>query len=222
MKAAIRAGTPPSGDNIRCMAAPTKTETLTGEFKLHAILLGGALAVMWILEIADLLIFGGGLDAYGIRPRSIEGLSGILLAPFLHGGFIHLAGNSIPFLIFGSLVLFHEIKDFVVTSALAILVGGLGAWLLGGAGTVHIGASGLVFGYFGYLLLRGYFRRSIGAIILSLVLAVSYGWMLFGLLPFQSGAISWQGHLFGFLGGALSAYLLRGPDAAPKRGSRAV
>jgi membrane associated rhomboid family serine protease len=186
------------------MAAPTKTETLTGEFKLHAILLGGALAVMWILEIADLLIFGGGLDAYGIRPRSIEGLSGILLAPFLHGGFIHLAGNSIPFLIFGSLVLFHEIKDFVVTSALAILVGGLGAWLLGGAGTVHIGASG------------------IGAIILSLVLAVSYGWMLFGLLPFQSGAISWQGHLFGFLGGALSAYLLRGPDAAPKRGSRAV
>ncbi|MBA2691426.1 MAG: rhomboid family intramembrane serine protease [Rubrobacter sp.] len=194
-----------------------RTETLSGEIKLHAAVLGGALAVMWLLEIADLLVFGGGLDAYGIRPRSVEGLSGILLAPFLHGGFIHLAGNSIPFLVFGSLVLFHEIKDFLVATALAVLVGGLGAWLLGGSETVHIGASGLVFGYFGYLLLRGYFRRSVGAIALSVILAVSYGWMLFGVLPFQPGAVSWQGHLFGFLGGALSAYLLRRPNVAPHR-----
>ncbi len=193
-----------------------KMESLTGELKLHAALLCGTLAVMWILEIADLLIFGGGLDAYGIQPRTLEGLFGILFAPFLHGGFVHLAGNSIPFLILGSLVLFHEIRDFVATTALAVLVGGLGAWLLGGPGTVHIGASGLVFGYFGYLLLRGYFRRSLGAIALSLFLAVSYGWMLWGVLPFQPGAISWQGHLFGFLGGALSAYLLRGP-ATPHR-----
>ncbi len=199
-------------------ATKTKhTETISGELKLHAAVLGGTLAVMWVLEIADLLVFGGGLDAYGIQPRSVEGLSGILLAPFLHGGLIHLASNSIPFLIFGSLVLFHEIKDFVLTTALAALVGGLGAWLLGGADTVHIGASGLVFGYFGYLLLRGYFRRSVGAIILSVALAASYGWMLFGLLPFQPGAISWQGHLFGFLGGALSAYILKGPNVATRR-----
>ncbi|MGH3088917.1 MAG: rhomboid family intramembrane serine protease [Rubrobacteraceae bacterium] len=199
------------------MKTPPKTETLTGELKLHATLLGGTLFVMWVLEIADLLLFGGGLDAYGIRPRTAEGLSGILFAPFLHGGFVHLASNSIPFLVLGSLVLFHEIKDFVVTTALAVLVGGLGAWLLGGAHTVHIGASGLVFGYFGYLLLRGYFRRSVGAVALSLVLAVFYGWMLFGLLPFQPGAVSWQGHLFGFLGGALSACLLRSSDETPRR-----
>lgn len=192
-----------------------RTESLTGELKLHAALLGGALLVMWILEIADLLFFGGGLDAYGIRPRTVEGLSGILFAPFLHGGLVHLAGNSIPFLVLGSLVLFHEIRDFLVTTALAALVGGLGAWLLGGADTIHIGASGLVFGYFGYLLLRGYFRRSLGAIILSVALAATYGWMLFGLLPFQPGAVSWQGHLFGFLGGALSAYLLKGPSTVP-------
>jgi membrane associated rhomboid family serine protease len=188
---------------------PKQTETLSGELKLHTAVLGGMLAVMWILEISDLLFFGGGLDAYGIRPRSVEGLSGVLFAPLLHGGFAHLASNSIPFLVFGSLVLFHEIKDFVVTSALAVLVGGLGAWLLGGPDTVHVGASGLVFGYFGYLLLRGYFRRSLGAITLSVVLAISYGWMLFGLFPGLPG-VSWQGHLFGFLGGALSAYLLRG------------
>lgn len=185
-----------------------QNETLKGELTLHLALLGGILAVMWAVEVADLLLFGVSLDAYGIRPRSAEGLAGILFAPFLHGGFAHLLGNSVLFVVLGSLVLFHEVRDFVLTTVLAVLVGGLGVWLFGGSGTVHVGASGVIFGYFGYLLLRGYFRRSLGAILLSLSLLVFYGWLLFGLLPFQPG-ISWLGHLFGFLGGALSAYLLR-------------
>jgi membrane associated rhomboid family serine protease len=185
-----------------------QNETLKGELTLHLALLGGILAVMWAVEVADLLLFGVSLDAYGIRPRSAEGLAGILFAPFLHGGFAHLLGNSVLFVVLGSLVLFHEVRDFVLTTVLAVLVGGLGVWLFGGSGTVHVGASGVIFGYFGYLLLRGYFRRSLGAILLSLSLLVFYGWLLFGLLPFQPG-VSWLGHLFGFLGGALSAYLLR-------------
>lgn len=190
------------------------------EIKLHAALLGGALAAMWAVEFLDLLFFGG-LEAYGIRPREVEGLSGILLAPLLHSGFGHLMSNSVPFLVLGSLVLLHEIRDFVVTTALSVLVGGFGVWLFGGLDTVHVGASGVIFGYFGYLLLRGYFRRSVGAVLLSVILAASYGWLLLGVLPLGAG-ISWQGHLFGFLGGALSAYLLKGPsDGGRPEGSPA-
>lgn len=181
--------------------------------KSGVVLIGGALLAMWVLELADLLLLGGALDAYGIRPRSVDGLDGIFLSPFLHGGLAHLANNSIPFLVFGLLVFLNGLRSFVVTTLLSLLVGGLGVWLVGAPDTVHIGASGVVFGYLGYLLLRGYFSRSVGAILLSLLLVVLYGGALWGLLPIQTG-VSWTAHLFGFLGGALSAYLLR------RRGSR--
>lgn len=184
--------------------------------KTGAVVLGGALLVMWVLEVADLLFFGGALDAYGIRPRSADGLDGIFLSPFLHGGLVHLANNSVPFAVLGVLVLLSGLRRFVVTTLLSLLVGGLGVWLVGMPNTVHIGASGVVFGYLGYLLLRGYFSRSAGAILLSLLLVVLYGGVLWGLLPLQAG-ISWSAHLFGFLGGGLSAYLL---DRRGRRGLR--
>lgn len=107
----------------------------------------------------------------------------------------------------GSLVLLHEVRDFVVTTLLSLLTSGLGTWLLGSTGSLHIGASGVVFGYLGYLLLRGYFRRSPGSVLLSLLLVLLYGGVLWSVLPLQGG-ISWEGHFFGFLGGGLSAYLL--------------
>lgn len=180
--------------------------------KTGAVLLGGALLAMWVLELADLLFFGGALDAYGIKPRSVDGLDGVVLSPFLHGGLAHLANNSVPFVVLGLLVFLSGLRNFVVTTLLSLFVGGFGVWLAGSPGTVHIGASGVVFGYLGYLLLRGYFSRSAGAILLSLLLVVLYGGALWGLLPLQTG-VSWTAHLFGFLGGALSAYLLhrRGP-----------
>lgn len=189
--------------------------SIRGEFRLHAVLLGGALLAMWVLEVADLFL-GGGLDAYGIQPRTVDGLYGIALAPLLHSSTVHLASNTVPFLVFGSLVLMHEVRDFVVTTLLSLLISGLGVWLLGSATTLPVGASGVIFGYLGYLLLRGYFRRSLGSLLLSLLLAFLYGWALWSLLPLQAG-VSWEGHLFGFIGGGLSAYLLcrRRPPSKP-------
>ena len=147
------------------------------------------------------------LNSYGIRPHSLIGLRGILFAPFLHGGFGHLIGNTVPFLILGWLVMIQETSDFWIVTIITMIVGGLGTWIFGEPNSVHIGASGLIFGYLGFLLLRGYFQRNVASILLSLVVGFLYGGYIWGVLPTQSG-ISWQGHLFGFLGGVLSAKLI--------------
>lgn len=176
------------------------------ELKLHGWMLAVPLGAMWVIQLINALTLHS-LDRFGIHPWSIPGLIGILFAPFLHGSFSHLLANSLPFLLFGWLILLHDVRDYVVVSLLAMLVGGLGTWLTGAPGSVHIGASGVIFGYFGFLLLRGWFRRSAGSILLSLLIAVVYGGLIFGVMPGQTG-ISWQGHLFGFLGGGLSAWML--------------
>lgn len=191
------------------------------ELKLHGWLLFLPLAVMWVLQLVNTIALNV-LVRFGIRPRETGGLLGILFAPFLHGGFGHLMANTIPFLVLGWLILLHNVRDFVVVSLLSMLVGGLGTWLTGAPGSVHVGASGVIFGYFGFLLLRGWFRRSVWSILLSLLIGIAYGGLLFGVLPGQAG-ISWQGHLFGFLGGGLSAYLLcrkQPQEVAPLAGAR--
>jgi membrane associated rhomboid family serine protease len=188
------------------------------ELKLHGWMLAVPLAVMWIVQLVNAVTLHA-LDRFGIHPREVSGLLGIVFAPFLHGGFGHLMANTVPFLVFGWLILLHDVRDFVIVSLLAMLVGGLGTWLTGAPGSVHIGASGVIFGYFGFLLLRGWFRRSFGAILLSLAMGILYGGLLFGVLPGQSG-ISWQGHLFGFLGGVLSAYLLARKQPQPVAAAR--
>lgn len=182
-------------------------KALGREFKTQIVVLGGFVALMWVLEIVDLLFLRGALNSYGIRPRSIIGLRGILFAPFLHAGLAHLIANTIPFLTLGWLTMLRETSDFFVVTAIAMLVGGLGTWLTGSPYSIHIGASGLVFGYLGFLLLRGYFERSTSAVVFSLIVGMFYGGMLWGVLPLQYG-ISWQGHLFGFIGGGVAARLL--------------
>ncbi len=187
----------------------SETRTITRELKLHAALLGGLVALLWAIEIFDFLMFRGSLDALGIRPRTIPGLLGIALAPWLHGGFAHLMANTVPFVALGWLILLRRTSDLVLVTLLSTLVGGLGVWLIGSSSSVHIGASGVIFGYFGFLLLRGWFERSVLSIALSLGVGFVYGGMLWGVLPTQVG-ISWEGHLFGFLGGVLAARLLGG------------
>ena len=183
-----------------------EAKALGRELKTQIVVLGGFVALMWIVEIVDLFL-GGALNAYGIRPHSIIGLRGILFAPFLHAGFAHLIANTIPFLTLGWLTMLRETSDFFVVTAIAMLVGGFGTWLIGSPYSIHIGASGLVFGYLGFLLLRGYFERSASAVVFSIIVAIFYGGLLWGVLPLQYG-ISWQGHLFGFIGGGLAARLL--------------
>ena len=183
------------------------SKAIARELKTHTTILGGAIAIMWILEIIDLFFLRGRLNAYGIRPHTIIGLRGILFAPFLHGGLGHLIANTIPFLTLGWLIMLRETSDFFIVTAITTLVSGLGVWLFGNPYSVHIGASGVVFGYLGFLLLRGYFERSFIAIALSLIVGFFYGGVIWGILPTQRG-ISWEGHLFGFIGGILAARLL--------------
>jgi membrane associated rhomboid family serine protease len=188
------------------MSIQKETRGLVGELKQQLSLLGTLVAIMWVAEVVDQWVLGRQLDLLGIIPRTTIGLRGIVLAPFLHGGFAHLIGNTIPFLMLGWLIMLRETSDFVRVTLVVGLTSGLGTWLLGSPGS-HIGASGVIFGYLGYLLLRGFFERRLGSISLSLLVGTLYGSMIWGILPLQRG-ISWEGHLFGFLGGVLAARIL--------------
>ncbi len=181
--------------------------SIARELKTQATVLGGLVAIFWIVEIVDQFFFRGKLDSFGIIPHRIIGLRGILFAPFLHGGFGHLIANTVPFLILGWFVMLQETSDFFIVTVITMVVGGLGTWLFGGPGSVHIGASILIFGYLGFLLLRGYFQRNFPSIFLSVVVGFLYGGLIWGVLPTRPG-ISWQGHLFGFLGGVLAAWMI--------------
>jgi len=153
------------------------------------------------------------LDQLGIRPRTSDGLRSILFAPFLHAGFVHLLANTGPLVVLGWLVLLRRVADFFLATAATMLIGGLGVWLLGAPNSIHLGASILIFGYLGYLLLRGIYERSPVAVAIAVVAGLLYGGALWGVLPGQPG-VSWQGHLFGFVGGGIAARLqARGPRA---------
>jgi len=137
-------------------------------------------------------------------PRSLDGLRGIVFAPFLHGNLQHLIANTVPFVALGWMVMLRDQRRFLPVTLYAMLGAGLLAWTLGAPGSVHIGASGVVFGYLGYLLATGIYTRSAKSIVLSLATAVLWGGLVLGIAP-QSATISWQAHLGGFLGGILAA-----------------
>lgn len=185
------------------------TRPLLQSIKEHALLLFGLLAIMWAIEVVDFLLPMVDLDPLGIQPRSERGLLGILLSPFLHVGFGHLISNSLPFLLLGGLVMSGGRRQFILVSLWVTVIGGGGVWLFGGGGTVHLGASLLIFGYLGFLLSRGIVERSVGGVLLSLGLLIGYGGMILGVLPGQPG-ISWLGHLCGFIAGIAGACLLAG------------
>jgi membrane associated rhomboid family serine protease len=189
------------------MSFQEEKKAVLGELQIQAFILFGFVALFWIVEILDLLVFRGTLDRFGIQPHQIIGLRGIIFAPFLHGGLGHLIANTIPFLTLGWLVMLKETKDFFVVTPITMLVGGLGVWLFASANSIHIGASILIFGYLGFLLLRGYFQRDFSSLFLSIVVAFMYGSLVWGIFPSWPG-ISWQGHLFGFIGGIIAAWLL--------------
>jgi membrane associated rhomboid family serine protease len=163
-------------------------------------------AAMWLVEAVD-QVAGGRLDRNGIEPREPDGLDGIVWAPFLHADWQHLIGNTIPFVVLGFASAFNGIARVIVVTAIVALVGGLGTWLFAPANTVHIGASGIVFGFAAYLVARGVFSRNPWQLLLGAVVVVVWGaTLLQGLVPEEG--ISWQGHLFGALGGVLAARVL--------------
>lgn len=170
------------------------------------LLVGAMVALMWVLETVDALA-DHRLDQYGIEPRESDGLVGIVASPFLHDGFGHLTANTVPFAVMGCVIAFAGALRVLAVTAIVMLVGGLGTWLVGPAGTNHIGASGVVFGYATYLLARGIFNRSVVEIAIGALVGVIWGGALLGGLVPQEG-ISWQGHLFGGVGGVVAARLL--------------
>ncbi len=177
----------------------------------HAALLATIVAILWALEIVDQIILRSTLDSFGIRPRTWSGLGQILIAPWLHVGFGHLAANTVPLIVLGWLVMLRRTRDFVVVTLVSALVSGLGIWLFGGGYTIHLGASGVIFGLLGALLARAYFERRWAALGLAIVAGLLYGGMLWGVLPGSPG-VSWLGHFFGFVGGVLAARLLADED----------
>jgi membrane associated rhomboid family serine protease len=187
-----------------------------GGLRENVYLLFGFVGLFWVVEIVDRSFAGLHLDALGIFPRDLVGLRGIVFAPFLHGNFTHLMGNSIPFIVLGGMVLMSGRKVFLEVFALSALVAGIGTWIFAAPTSVHIGVSGVIFGFLGFLLFRAWFGRRILWVLVALAAGFLYGGLVFTLLRYQQG-ISWQGHFFGFLGGAFAAWLATREDAPPLR-----
>jgi membrane associated rhomboid family serine protease len=180
------------------------------------------LAVMWVSEVVDIAA-GHKLDELGIAPRETDGLIGVGTAPFLHAGFGHLLSNTLPFVVLGLAIAFEGLKRLAAVTAIVMLVSGLGTWLFAPANSIHIGASGVVFGYAAYLIVRGVFNRSLGQLALAAVVVLFLGGALLGGLVPRAG-VSWQGHFFGAVGGVLAAWALarQQPAAEPLPSGRAV
>jgi membrane associated rhomboid family serine protease len=175
------------------------------------------LAAMWIVQAAD-AILPGSFTGFGLRSWDLEGLTGILVGPLLHANWQHLIANSVPLLVLGCLVAVEGARRFWVVTLLAAVVGGLGTWVLNAPGTLTVGASGLVFGYFGYTVLRVFApgrvsHRILYAVVAVIVIALYGGSMLAGVVGVREG-ISWQAHLFGAIGGGLAVFLGRGRSRA--------
>ncbi len=166
------------------------------------------LAVMWGIEIVDTLALDDSLQSNGIVPRRGSGLDGILWAPFLHSDFGHITSNSVPLLVLGGLVSVRGMRYWVLLTLTVILLGGALTWALAGFGN-HIGASGVVFGYFGALLAAAVFERRPRALASALLVIVLYGSLVAGVVP--QDYISWEGHLFGMAAGVIAARAMAEP-----------
>lgn len=187
--------------------------------RLDGFLLVGVLAaIMWVSEIVD-SIANHRLDDYGIIARKVSGLDGIVFSPFLHGGFGHLMGNTVPFLVLGAIIAFNGAARVALVTLVVAVLGGLGTWLISPSGTNTIGASGVVMGYAAYLIARGVFSRRLVELVLGGVVAVLWGGMLLGSLVPHDG-VSWQAHLCGGIAGVVAARLLT-KDRSDERDVRA-
>ncbi|HAT1153006.1 TPA: rhomboid family intramembrane serine protease [Corynebacterium striatum] len=196
---------------MRTNRGDSKNYTRGGRIRTGISLAVGFLVVEWLVQIINFLIFGGALSNYGIRPLDFNGIWGIFTAPLLHANFEHLIGNSVPGAIFCFLIGLSGRKAWWEVTIITVLVAGIGTWLLGGPGTSHIGASSLVYGWLAYLIVRGLFNRSFSQTALGVVLGFAYSGLVWGVLPVYEG-VSWQGHLFGAIGGVIAGMIITSDD----------
>lgn len=184
----------------------------------------GYLIVIWVAHVVNVFLFGSVLTYYGIHPLDISSVWHIFTSPLLHADLGHLISNSVPGAVFCFLIGISGARVWWEVFAFVVVIGGLGVWLFGGVGTNHIGASGLVYGWLGYLLVRGVFNRSFIQILLGLALGIFYSGLVWGLLPVTPG-VSWQAHLFGAVGGIVAGMIITSDDPAAlkeKRRQRAL
>ena len=167
-----------------------------------------AVPVLFLIEAIDVGL-GAGLDLTGgIIPHRIDGLDGIIFSPFLHAGWDHLYSNSVPLILLGTFVLAAGARRFLWSTLVIMLVSGLGVWIVGDPGSVVVGASGVIFGYLGLLVMRGLVERSWWNLGVAAFIGLLYWWQLYNVLPTDQ-PVSWQGHLLGLAGGLLAAVLFR-------------
>ncbi len=174
----------------------------------------GVLVVIWAIQIANVADAYHLTLSYGIRPRDVGSLPDILTAPFLHFSWTHIEGNSGPLFIFGFLAAYRGIKKFAALTVIVVLTSGLAAWLFESPGSVGAGASGVVFGYFGYIIVRGLFDRHLIDVLVGAVMALCFAYQFAVLLPHQG--IGWQAHVGGLVGGIVGGWLLRERRAAAR------
>jgi membrane associated rhomboid family serine protease len=188
------------------MAEPRKPAT----WKVGGATILAFVALLYVVEAIDAFLLHGRLDMAGIHPREWDGLWGILWAPLLHGGWDHLNGNAPFALVLGFLMTLMGLGRFVAATAIVWLLGGLGTWVIGSAGST-IGASGLIMGWLTFLIVFGFFTRQVWQIVVGIIVFLVYGSVLLGVFPGTLG-VSWQGHLCGAIAGVVAAYLLSGPE----------
>jgi membrane associated rhomboid family serine protease len=201
-------------------------ETVLAEARKALFVMVGFLALIWVIQIANWADQYRLTFEYGIRPHDIASIPDVLSAPFLHFSWAHIEGNSGPLFIFGFLAAYRGVTKFLGVTAIVILTSGLAAWLFESPGSVGAGASGVVFGYFGYIMVRGFFDRHLIDMLIGAVMALCFAYQFTVLLP-QAG-IGWQAHIGGLAGGVASGWIFRDrrtgaakPSVRPARGSPA-
>ena len=172
-------------------------------WKLRAATLAAGTVLVWGVSLYGLFVDQGLINDLAVVPRRLAGLSGVLSAPLVHGSVAHLAANTLPLLILGGLVMTRGVAYYLKVTLAIVVLGGLGLWVLGRS-AAHIGASGLIFGYFGFLVARGFSERRPASIAIALAVGMLYGGLVAGVLPRDDG-VSWEAHLCGLLAGAFCA-----------------
>lgn len=179
----------------------------------------GYVVAIWAVHLINVLVFRGNLVFFGVHPLDLAAGWHIFTAPLLHANLEHLISNTVPGAIFSFLIGMSRARVWWEVTLLTVLLGGIGVWLLGGVGTNHIGASGLVYGWLAYLLVRGFFNRNILQVLVGIGLGIAYSGLVWGLLPGVPG-VSWQAHLFGAVGGVAAGMFITSDDPLALRAAR--
>jgi membrane associated rhomboid family serine protease len=180
-------------------------------------LMVGLIALIWVLQVANWADHYGLDLSYGILPRSIGRLGDIFIAPFLHFSWDHIEGNSGPLFVFGLLAAYRGVVKFLGATLIIAITSGMAVWLFQGSNELTVGASGLIFGYFGYVLTRGILERNLIDALAAVVIGLSYAYILTAAIP-GAHQVSWIGHLGGLIGGIASGWIFRTRRRVPRRG----